>query len=128
MKTSLKRLFLMALVLVPMFFLASCKPAANPEKAQEALEKKDYIVELYEGELLALSPYEGLEAMLMAYNEDEEAIVIYYFETSKDAKEAWDELEDELKEEVEDEEKKIVVKRSGKMIYAGTKQAIKDAR
>mgnify|MGYP003304130429 CR=1 FL=1 len=132
MTRNFKRFLLLALVLVPMFFLASCKPNANPEKAADALEDKDYAVTLIDDEdMLKYSGMDGLKAVLTAFNEDDEAIMIYYFDSAKDAKEAWEDFEDdieEMKEEAEEADKKVVAKRSGKMIYVGTKQAVKDAR
>lgn len=129
MSKTLKRLFLLLLVLAPMFLVASCAPNANPDKAKEALEEKNYIVAK-----LPTSTYEelgGLETVVTGTKmnglEVEEAIIIFYFESSKDASKAWEEAKEEMSEGLKDEED-VVAKKSGKMIYVGTKQAVKDAR
>ena len=131
------RLLALSLVLVVMLgAFASClsgAPNADPEKAKEALEDADYDV-LYASNALEATFlgawYDGCEAAIFA-NNDDDAIWIWYFEETDDADDAWEKIEDfaeELKEEAEEENEDIVVKKSGKMIYIGTKDAVKAAK
>jgi len=111
-------------------------PNSDPEKAEENLENAGYIVSVSDDKIsmaLAGGSYDGCEAVLMAYNEedDDDGIWIWYFEEKEDADEAWDDIEkfaEDLNEEAKEEDIDMVCKKSGKMIYVGTKQAIKDAK
>ena len=128
------RLTTLALVLVMMLAcLASCfgGPNADPEKAEEALEDNDYeVMVVDEKAALAFYGLDNLECVVSASSEDEDdGIVIFYFEEKEDAKDAFDsKIFEELAEEAEDELDDVVVKQSGKMIYIGTKNAIKAAK
>ncbi len=108
-------------------------PNADPEKAEEALEKKDYNVLVADDEislkLYALGGIENLECVITAVSEedDDDAIVIYYFKDKEAADAAWEEMEDMIEEAKEDEED-LIVKKSGKMIYMGTKAAVNASR
>ena len=133
------RLTTLALVLVMMLAcLASCfgGPNADPEKAEEALEDNDYVVIVADDKislgLMGLGEdIDNLECVITAYNEDDEddAIVIFYFEDKEDADEAFksDILKD-MAEEAEEENDDVVFKKSGKMVYIGTKNAVKAAK
>ena len=108
-------------------------PATNPEKAEKALEKKDYEVEVADGNT-ELAMYEmlgvkDLECVVTGYNEEDEddAIVIFYFKDKEAAEAGYEALEDyaeEIGEEVED----FVFKKSGKLVYMGTKTAVAASR
>ena len=127
MKSLIKVLALSLVMVMMISMFASCfgGPNSDPDKAEEALEEAGYLVT---NTTLGYD-LEGLDTVVTGYKmnslTDGDAIVILYFEDSKSAKEAWDELKDALDEEDEDD---YVVKKSGKMIYAGTKQAVKDAK
>ena len=129
------RLTTLALVLVMMLScLASCfgGPNADPEKAEEALKDNDYDV-LVVDEKVALAFYglDNLECVITASSEEDEddGIIIFYFEEKEDAKDAFDsEIFEELAEEAKEEMDDVVVKQSGKMIYIGTKNAVKAAK
>lgn len=132
MKTFVKVLALSLVAVMMCAVLVSCGgPASDPDKAAKALEDADYIV-VKADDKVSLALYETmgvkkLECVITAYNEDEEGIVIFYFEDKAAANDAWETIEEEAKEATKDEED-IVIKKSGKMIYYGTKQAIKDAK
>lgn len=132
MKTFAKVLALALVAVMMCAALVSCGgPASDPDKAAKALEDADYIV-VKADDKVSLALYETmgvkkLECVITAYNEDEEGIVIFYFEDKAAANDAWETIEEEAKEATKDEED-IVIKKSGKMIYYGTKQAIKDAK
>ena len=128
------RLVALSLVLVVMLgALVSCGgPNADPKKAEEALEDNDYVVIVADNKIsLAVYGLDNLDCVITAYNEEDEddAIIIFYFDDKEDADDAFDsEIFEELAEEAEEEAKDIVVKKSGKMIYIGTKNAIKAAK
>ena len=130
------RVLALSLVMVMMLgLLVSCGgPNSDPKKAKEALEDADYEVIYASNELEAAFMggwYDGCEAVILASNEDDEGIYIWYFEEKDDADDAWEDIEEfakELQEEAEDEDIDLIIKKSGKMIYVGSKQAIKDAK
>ena len=124
MKKALKLIALSMVLVMAVLALAACGPNSDPEKAKAALEDKGYEVLLIDEGLTG-----GLEATLSAFNEDsEDGIYIYYFESADDANDAYDDIEKlfELAKEA-DEDLELELKKSGKMVYYGTKQAIKDA-
>lgn len=127
MKKFTRILALTLVLIMSVALFASCAaPNKDPEKAKEALEKNDYEVLLVDKDLDAL--YKGLEAYLVAADEeDENGLMVYYFESADAANEAWDDMQDEI-EEMKKEEEDLVSKKSGKMIYIGTKDAIKAAK
>ena len=132
MKTFLKVLALSLVAVLMCATLVSCGgPASDPDKAAEALEDADYVV-IKADDKISLATYDALgvddlECVITAFNEDEEGIVIFYFEDKDAANDAWEAIE-EIAEEAAEEEEDLVIKKSGKMIYYGTKQAIKDAK
>lgn len=130
MKKSIIKVLSLTLIAIMMCaVLVSCGgPNADPDKAEKALEDAEYtVMKIDDEDMLKLSGIDGLVCAITAFNEDEEGIVIYYFEDAAAANEAWEDIEEEAKEAMEDEED-IVCKKSGKMIYYGTKQAVKDAQ
>ena len=138
MKTFVK---VIALALVTIFVcatLASCAlfgPNADPEKAEKSLEKKGYKVEVVDdkyslGFTALATGVSDLECFITAVNEDDkdEAVMIYYFAEKEAADEAWEKYFEELAEKAKEEDSDAVVKKSGKMIWVGTKKAINAAR
>lgn len=135
MKKSIKVLA-MLLVVLTLSFAVACAPHADPQKAKASLEKNEYAVTIVR-DTFSLGLTEGLlgldqgdlVAAVSAVNEDGEAITILYFEESGDARDCFKLFKDDLKDflETEGEGKEVVVKQSGKMIYIGTKAAIKAA-
>ena len=123
MKNVIKVLSL-ALVMVMMLGLfVSCGPNKDPKKAEEALNDAGYLVVLNDKDLLLP---DGVKATLLATTDDD-YILITYYEDADAVKEAWEDAQEEAKE-LEKKYEDIVCKKSGKMIYIGTKQAVKDAR
>lgn len=104
--------------------LASCGgPAKDPADAQAALKENGYIATNLFGVVTGIK--QG------------EAVIITYYDDADKAKEVMDSMdEDDIKEMKEklvklglSEDGELVgPKRSGKMVYFGTKQAIKDAK
>jgi len=127
MKNVIKVLALSLVMVMMLGLLVSCGgPSKDPDKAVEALKDNDYIAVKVGGD--DEYDYEGLEAVVTGFKMESltegDAIVIFYFEDSASANDAWD----ELKEEIEEDDEDYVCKKSGKIIYAGTKQAVKDAK
>ena len=123
MKRILSAILSCILVLGCVFALASCNPNKDPEKAKEALEDAGYTVMLNEGE----------EGTMVTGRKDKDYVTIYYFEDKDDAKEFYDELKDEFEEAKEaakeaDEDFNLDIGKSGKRVWAGTKDAIKAAK
>ena len=131
MKRILKITALTLAMLMMAITLASCGgPAADPAKAEAALKENGYLVTLQDGAWLeggaALLGYEDLEASLTGIAKDN-FIQIYYFETAKAANNAWEKATKEAEKEGEGKDN-FVVEKSGKMIYFGTKEAVKAAK
>ena len=121
MKKALKVISLaLAMVCCAVMFIA-CVPA-TPEKAEKKLEKKGYTVTVVEvTEVVESLAPEGCECSVMAINEDGETVVAYYFDKGANARDYYKELKDEV-----DDEDDVVVKKSGKVVVAATKQGWKD--
>lgn len=134
----MKKVLALSLVMIMMLgLLVSCAggPNSDPKKAKEALEDADYEVVHANNAAEAFflgGWYDGCEDVILAINEEEEELIyIWYFEEKDDAEDAWEDIEEfaeELKEEAEEEDIDLVVKKSGKMIYVGTKKAVKAAK
>lgn len=130
MKKNIIKITALALltVMICAMLVACGGPNADPEKAKEALEDAGYTVVLNDGGLLGdFALPKGAEATLTAFKGDDEYISVIYYEDKDALNDAWEDVKkdaEELKEEYED----IVLKKSGKMIYFGTKQAVKDAQ
>lgn len=132
---------IMALTLVAVFVcatLASCAigaPNADPAKAEKSLEKKGYVVELADSEytlgFVSLSTgLKNLDAFIKAVNPDDsdDSIMICYFKDKEAADKAWEDTFEALKEKAKEEDVDAVIKKSGKMIWVGTKDAINAAK
>lgn len=134
MKTTITRILALALVTVFMCLtLVSCGgPNSDPEKAEAALKDAGYTAILTEHKIdIDGIGFDGLEYSINAFKGTDEYLIVYYFEDKDAANDAWDEIKDEvdeLKEAAKDEEFDIVIEKSGKMIYYGTKDAIKAAK
>ena len=127
MKKSIVKVLSFALVAVMVCaILVSCGgPNKDPKKAEAALKEAGYTVSLVEFE----EPTDdGMVATLTAYKGLTDMVTIVYYETKADAKAAFADAEKEaeaMKELLGDE---FVLKQSGKMVYMGTKTAIKAAK
>lgn len=134
MKKMVKIIALAMVAVMLMLTLASCgaKPSSDPAKAKEKLEKEGYKVALVENEdVLKLSGLDGLVASLTAMKgdskEDAQGVSIYYFKDADSAKKA--EENEFIKAAIEEAKKEddASTGRSGKMIWIGTKEAVKAA-
>ena len=135
MKNVLRLVALSLVLLVMLGALVSCGgPNADPEKAEKALKDNDYDVEVIDSKialaLLGLSDdVDNIECVIMASSEEDrdDGIFIFYFEEKEDADNAFESLEEYAEKAMEDNDD-IVIKKSGKMVYFGTKAAVKAAK
>ena len=134
MKKIISLILVCAFVIGMALTLVSCgAPKKDPKKAKEALEDNGYSVTLLENESLSVINTKGLEAYIFAYDEGDEQIYIYYFEDKASAKEAYESFEEEYKSlkaayESVGKDYNFKLGKSGKMIWLGTKEAIKAAK
>lgn len=119
--------------------LASCgAPNSDPDKAKKALEKNGYTAVKTNGYFSGIAAaFLGKENTVDASvtgtktetdkdgNKKTESVFILYFKTADAAKDAWDDIKSENEKK---DDSDWVVARSGKIIYYGTKAAIKAAR
>jgi len=138
MKKTLRIVAIAMVAVMLCLSLASCGgPNADPDKALEALEdngvkwaaKDDTILP----GILALGGIEGVDCVVSGTGkiDDEYAhITIIYFEEAEDAKNEWEDVQEYAEEEKDDDAKdsEWVCKKSGKMIYFGTKNAVAAAK
>lgn len=121
-------------VIMCVALLVACAPNSDPDKARKALEDNGYAV-------TKVNPNVSLGGIEINLNKDvewivsgtkvkdEEHVTIYYYKTAKAASEAWDEMQKEAdKKQGDEEDSDWVCEKSGKMIYFGTKDAVKAAR
>ncbi len=141
MKKSIVRIIALALISVMMCLaLVSCGgPNADPDKAVEALKKNDYAAEKVDDSglgalIIAALKVAGIEDVdcVVSGTADvdgkTEHITIIYFEDKEAADEEWEDVQKYAEDEKGDEDSDWVVEKSGKMIYFGTKAAVKAAK
>lgn len=131
MRKTLKIVSLIALFAILATVLVACIPN-DPAKAEDNLKNAEYTVLSYkEGDIgfdaatvfLEIIGVKNVTAFVTA-TKGEDGIALIYFADSETAKENYTAIEEYYKEE----DKDAVIKRSGKVIYAGTEQAIKDVK
>ena len=139
MKKAIKLIALSLVLVMAVLALASCAaPNADPAKAKENLEKNGYTVQKLDGKVstYAISKIVGEDVACAVTaekideeNESIEILCILYFEDAEDANDAWEKAQ-QYADEAKDEDLKDsdwVVDKSGKMIWFGTKNAVKAA-
>ena len=132
--------------LVCAMLLTACGPASDPDKAKENLKDEGYSAAVYDGDnlvvrvALAAAGVENVDKVLVAskYTDDSfEFLSVLYFDSAKDANEAVEKAKEYAKDQEKDQEKEQKKKdgevewtfgKSGKMIWFGTKAAVKAAR
>lgn len=130
MKKNILKITALALltVMICAMLVACGGPNKDPEKAKEALEDAGYTVIFNDGGFLGdLAMPKGAEATITAVKGDDEYISIVYYEDKDALNEAWEDVKEDA-EKLQGKYEDIVYKKSGNMIYIGTKQAVKDAR
>ncbi len=141
MKTFAKILCLSLVAVMLCATLASCAPAAKAEDALAALKENGYTAvksDLLGAAGLAALGIKGVDSVVTGTKTETkddkttvETITIIYFTDANSAKTAEEKVtskSDEEKKNNKDEDSNWVFKRSGKMIYFGTKAAVKAAR
>ncbi len=136
----------LVLILTCAMVLAACGPSADPETAKQNLKDDGYDAAVYDGDSLvfktafSLFGIENVDKILVGSNfkdDSFEFVTVFYFGSSKDAKNAVDQVKkyaESKEEEKEKEQKKDegsiewAFGKSGKMIWFGTKAAVKSAR
>lgn len=131
-KRILSVIAVLALAAVLAVAMVACIPS-DPDKAAENLKAADYLVDVEDGSVsmgVMGIVVDGIEAVVSATSDDfTEGVTIFYFEDSDSAKSFYEsDFISEMKEEAEAESEELVIKRQGKIVYAGTKEAIKAAR
>ena len=133
MKTTMKLIALALVLTLSVLTLVSCfAPNPNPDKAIEALEKKGY--KAAEDKYVLPAIFAGLGVKNVdvvitgtdVIDDKTEHVTIVYFEDADSAEAAWNDLKEYAeKEDKDDKDTDWTIDRSGKMIYWGTKAAIK---
>lgn len=138
MKKTVRLIALAMVALVLCLALVSCGgPNADPDKALESLKengvtwagKDTTIIPL----ALKLLGVDGIDCVVTGTGELEDEfahITIIYFEESEDANDSWEKVQEYAEDNKDDEaeESEWVCKKSGKMIYYGTKNAVAAAK
>ena len=131
-KRILSVIAVLALAAVLAVAMVACIPS-DPDKAADNLKAADYLVDVADDPVsmgvMGLMA-DGIEAVVSGTSDDfTEGVTIFYFEDSDTAKSFYEsDFISEMKEEAEAESEELVIKRQGKIVYAGTKEAIKAAR
>ena len=136
MKKTLRLLAFALLTAMLCITLASCSaPNSDPDDALAALKDngitwagKDAVAIPLALKVLGV---DGIDTVVTGTGEiDEEFahVTIIYFEEKDDANDAWEKVQEYADDERDDEASDWVCKKSGKMIYYGTKAAIKAAK
>ena len=121
-------------VVMALAVLVACGPAADPDKAVAALKENDYVAAKvttggYNGMVAMVTGTKGVLGSLLSGEKQFQTITIYYFESTSAANDAWEKIKsDSDKDKEKNKDSDWVCKKSGKVIYYGTKQAVKDAR
>ena len=140
MKKFLRTISAAILVAVTAIMFVSCGIPSDPAKAQSNLEKNGYTVDttvaativtatvIYDG---GASASGNVSNVIYASNDDGESVLLVYFKDTSTAKDYLGKIKDWYKKATEDnkdEEQKdsdTQSGRSGKVLYIGTKAAVK---
>ena len=132
MKKTLRILAFAMVAIMLCLCLASCGgPAADPDKAIEALEENGYEADdsaLVKAGLKVLG-VDDIDEVVYAINDDLKTLTIIYFDDKDAADAAWEDVQEYAEDEKDDEEEsEWVCKKSGAMIYFGHVDAVKAAK
>ena len=137
MKKVLSIVCLLALTVCCLFAFASCgAPNSNPDDAKAALEEnglkatKDTVAQPLVLKGLGIDDVDCVVSAAGKIDDEYAYIYIIYFEETDDAKEAWEDVQEYADKQKSDEaeDSEWVCEKSGKMIYFGTKNAVKAAK
>ncbi len=133
MKKTIKLIALALVLTLSVLTLASCiPPNGDPDKAIDALKDNDYAA-VHDDTVLPvifkLAGVKDIEDIVTgsAYIDDKfEHVTIIYFEDAEAAKDAWDDVKEYAeKEDKKEDDSDWTIAKFGKMIWYGTKAAIK---
>ncbi len=135
MKKFTKIIALTLVLVMSVVLLASCgAPAKKPGDAEAALKENGYIT-TYDStvtpNLLAVAGIRDVSTVVTGTKidgENSEHVTILYFKDKDAANAAWEKAEEYANKDEDKEESDWVVKKSGAMIYYGTKEGIKAAK
>ncbi len=142
MKKLAKSLAIVLLIVMSLALLVSCGPNSDPDKALASLKKNEFVA----GKATDAFSLGVVQVAIGASNGDITAIVsgskvakddenntkgdsitIIYFKDGKTADKLWTKIEEYANEKNEDKESDWVIKKSGAMVYFGTKGGVKAA-
>ena len=133
MKKTMKLIALALVLTLSVVMLASCfGPNADPDKALEALEDNGYkaaedkyiLPAIFAG--LGIKDVDVVISGTDVIDDKTEHVTIVYFEDADAAEAAWNDLKEYAEKEDKDEkDTDWTINKFGKMIYWGTKAAIK---
>ena len=135
MKKFVKVLALTLVLVMSVAMLASCgAPNKDPEKALEALKENEYTAAKDSTIIpvaLALVGVKDIDCVVSGtakIDDKLEHVTIIYFEDKDAAEAAWEKVQEYAEDKKSDEDTDWVIKKSGAMIYFGTKDAVKAAK
>lgn len=136
MKKAIRLLAFAILTVMLCITLASCGgPNADPDDALSALKDNGITWAAKDKVAIPLAlkalGVDGVETVVSGTGkiDDEFAhITIIYFEEKDDANDAWEKVQEYADDKKDEDAEDWVCKKSGKMIYYGTKAAIKAAK
>ena len=137
MKRSVRILCMLLVAITLVATLASCgAPSEDPDAVDAALEEKGYVVSKLKNKMamvsLAAVGINTAECLLSAIRIDGsnvDQVTVVYFKTADDAKEAMEKIGEYAEPPADTKDSNWVAPtRSGKLIYFGTKQGVKDAK
>ena len=129
MKRMIRMLALVLVLALSVCTLASCAPAGDPDKAVAALKKNGYTAFKADADYAGCVAYvNGTKIETTDNGVTVDTVNIYYFESADAANDVWEELSAKANDDKKDDQSGWVLKKSGKMIYWGTKAGIAAAR
>lgn len=138
MKNALKLIAVAMVTVMLCLTLASCGgPNADPDDALAALKDNGISWAAKDSTIipgiLKLAGVDGVDCVVSGTGEIEDEyahVTIIYFEETDDANDAWEKIQEDSEEQKKnaDEDSEWVCKKSGKMIYYGTKAAVNAAK
>lgn len=133
MKKTMKLIALALVLTLSVVMLASCfGPNADPEKAIAALKENGYkaaedstvLPLIFAG--LGIKDVDAVVTGTAVIEDKVEHVTVVYFESTEAAEAAWEDMKEYAEKEDKDEEDTDwTIAKFGKMIYWGTKAAIK---
>ena len=127
MKKMVKSLSLAIVLVLGVAMFAGCMPS-TADKATANLKDAGYVVDNTVAAAVVRAMYKNVDDVVWGTNGNE-AVMIIYFKDASSAKDSEKDLQ-KIKERYFKDQKDENVKsgRSGKMLYVGTKQGVKDCQ